>query len=866
MYLEKLEIQGFKSFARPVELLFNRELTSIVGPNGSGKSNIADAVRWVLGEQSIKTLRGKKSEDVIFAGSDKKARLGFAQVDLHLNNFDKQAEVDYDQIIVTRKITRSGESEYLINNNKVRLLDVQLLLAKANFGQKTYSVIGQGMIDSILTSSGSERKEFFDEATGVKQFQIKKEQSINKLENSKENLSQTAQILGELEPRLRSLTRQVKRLEKREKVEIELKELQTNYYSFLHNTLSKELAQVQVDFKNKKEELAGLNQELISLQTELDKEEKAVSRQESFELLQNKLTQVQSELNSLLKEKTILEGKADLNLVSAGKSEVVWLKKQISNLTNDISRQSLLQEEKNHALSSAQHELQILEERRQQILAEFAKLEKNLSGEGDLSIGDISQNLDNLLGQQRDLEQAIEHFNNLEEVNKIKDLCHQISVNLGDLSDKVRRSKNKDKNIWQQEFNKLLASKDNLVSEIAEAKSKVMVLSSEIKQISESIAKDQEELKKTERNVEQVGGQGDFGEQVKELLSKIEEKNKELKSAEEKIKEFNVHEHQKKQVMVEAQKKFRELQHNFNVKNNELNEVKVALARLETRQEDLQKEIAEEIPNLEIKKSAHDNNPAESKIRINNLKEQLQVIGGIDQAVVSEYQEVSDRFEFLNGQSKDLNEAIKHLEKIIKDLDDSIAHQFDESFKNINKLFDKYFKKLFSGGKAELILNIIETEESDEADLDLDEDNDDDEDDEDEEAEKIKPVAKEKRILRSYGIDIKASPPGKRVSSINMLSGGEKALTSIALICAIIANNPSPFVVLDEVDAALDEANSIRFGEIIDELSSKTQFIAITHNRATMHKAKIIYGVTMGDDSISALLSVSFSEADKIAA
>ena len=242
MFLERLEIQGFKSFANPIELVFNRDLTAVVGPNGSGKSNIADAVRWVLGEQSTKNLRSKKSEDIIFAGSDKKHRLGFAQVDMYLNNQDKQADIDFDQIVITRRVERNGDSSYLLNGSKVRLIDVQLLLAKSNFGQKTYSIIGQGMIDGILTASSAERKEFFDEATGVRQFQIKKDQAILKLTNSKKNLIQSSQILAELEPRLRSLTRQVNKLEKREKIEQELQDLQTNYYSWIGNNLEQDLS------------------------------------------------------------------------------------------------------------------------------------------------------------------------------------------------------------------------------------------------------------------------------------------------------------------------------------------------------------------------------------------------------------------------------------------------------------------------------------------------------------------------------------------------------------------------------------------------------------------------------------------------
>ena len=188
MHLEKLEVQGFKSFAGKSALSFpglidkdRRGLTAIVGPNGSGKSNIADAIKWVLGEQSIKTLRGKKSEDVIFSGSEKMGKLGMAEVSLFLNNEDKQAPIDYSQIVLTRRMYRDGNSEYLLNNSRVRLLDVQMLLAKANFGQKTYSVVGQGTVDTFLNASLTERKEFFDEATGVKQFQIKRDTSLNKL-------------------------------------------------------------------------------------------------------------------------------------------------------------------------------------------------------------------------------------------------------------------------------------------------------------------------------------------------------------------------------------------------------------------------------------------------------------------------------------------------------------------------------------------------------------------------------------------------------------------------------------------------------------------------------------------------------------
>ncbi|MFA5127101.1 MAG: AAA family ATPase [Patescibacteria group bacterium] len=855
MYLEKLEIQGFKSFASHTQLVFRRELTAVVGPNGSGKSNIADAVRWVLGEQSSKTLRGKKAEDVIFVGSDKKARLGFAQVSLYLNNADHAGEIDYEQIIITRKIDRNGESEYLINNNKVRLFDVQLLLAKANFGQKTYSVIGQGMVDSILVSSAAERKEFFDEATGVRQFQIKKEQAISKLENARVNLAQTQQIMSELEPHLRSLTRQVRRLEKRERVQTELLDLQTKYYNFLNNNLNQELLTSRHKHDSLQKAVSDLNQKLVNLQTSLEAAESGSSRQSNFDLLQRNLSQAQNEINNFLKEKAILEGQADLKLLSTGQGDIVWIKKRLADLENILDKNTLQLETKQHKYQQVKIDLANLLAKQESIVSEFKKLENLMSAEQTQIIAPehINKEIDYILKQQQQLQVDLEQITSLDEMDGLRKLCQQVTTALKNLWQKLQNDKNHDRHSWQKEFNKLLTSKDTLVAEISEAKTKVAILEHEIENLNKQLAADKEELVKLDNDRKYLLARSFDNQAVRQQLASLQEKihkqSKAIKEIEEEIRNFNATEEANKQSLLQSQKSFRVVQQEFNEKNSQLNEIRVSLARLETRQEDLQKEIAEEIPNLsEQKVSSLD--LEEARQQINNLKNQLQIIGGIDPAVVAEYNQVNERYTFLKEQTTDLAQATEHLEKIIKDLDEAISEQFDQSFRNINKLFDGYFKKLFSGGKAELILDIKELREEKNS-----------EDEDGEAAEVMAPV-----IKKQYGIEIKATPPGKRLSSINMLSGGEKALTSIALICAIIANNPSPFVVLDEVDAALDEANSIRFSQILDELSSKTQFVAITHNRATMHRAKIIYGVTMGDDGVSKLISINFDEADKIAA
>ncbi|MBT4349746.1 AAA family ATPase [bacterium] len=868
MYLEKLEIQGFKSFARPTTFIFNRELTAIVGPNGSGKSNIADAVRWVLGEQSVKTLRGKKSEDVIFAGSDTKGRLGFARVDLFLNNqgsigTDVNASgLDYEQVILSRSIDRKGDSEYLINNNKVRLLDIQLLLAQANFGQKTYSVIGQGMIDSILTASAAERKEFFDEATGVRQFQIKKDQAIHKLDRSKDNLAQTGQILLELEPRLRSLTRQVKKIEKRGQLETELVELQTQYYSFLTNNLDTDLQQVNSEFNKKQKEVSDLNQQLVSLQTRLDEHEQTDSRQDKFQTLQAKLTQSQSELNILLKEKTILEGKVDLKLMSGGKVDLVWIKNRQHQLQDAIVKNKLAQIEHQKGLDGKKKIVAELKIKQQEILTQFKSLEENLQDNKDVSQEYLSSELQSIVEQQDKLEINLASLDSLDNIEQLKHdfqtlaqatkkLWSKIKENPADPSTRAQDGKVN----WQIEFNKLLSTKDNLVAEINEAQTKVVVLQHKLEQVQQQLDHDQGELEKLATELKVLSGQNvdsaEFAKQLEQLEKKLKLAQEETEKTKKDIQDFNIQEEAAKSSLVADQKRFRELQQDFNSKSNGLNEIKVRLARLETRKEDLDKEITEEFPSFELKETGEVDTEI-TRQRIHSLKNQLGSIGAIDASIVEEHKEVDERYQFLDHQSKDLNEAIAHLEKVIKDLDESISNQFDQSFKSINQLFGKYFKQLFSGGKAQLILDIKEVPLDNPSTV----------------AQDDLAVKSEEDIKtkKQYGIEIMATPPGKKLSGINMLSGGEKAMTSIALICAIIANNPAPFVVLDEVDAALDEANSVRLAEILGELSDKTQFIAITHNRATMHQAKIIYGITMGDDGISNLLSMNFDQADEIAA
>jgi len=748
MYLEKLEINGFKSFAHKVSLDFKPGIAAIVGPNGSGKSNVADAMRWVLGEQSIKLLRGKKSEDVIFSGSNKKARLGMAEVSLYLNNDPDKAGIGMSEICITRRVYRSGESEYLINKKKTRLLDISLLLAKAGMAHSSYSIIGQGMIDNFLLASPQDRKEFFEEASGVKPLQIKRHASLNKLERAEENL-ETAQIqLQEITPRLNSLTRQVKRLERRAEVENKLKEVQEKYYSSIWHEIDNE-------WQNKNENL----KKIVATQSEL----------------QNKVNEFQNEM---------------------------------ARLTKDSAKSAEFDE---------------LQEKYQKVLEEKMKLNEKIT---TLKI----QSAQVVRSEKKNMPHSI----GLEVLKVLEVIKEKISQALG--SNNLEEVKN------------IIKAQDELIEKLNKL----------LKPYASS------EVKAPQQN----------DSEVKNLENRIKEVNEKIESIQKQIKKENEKEKDERSQIWELQQKYSTQQNELNSISSEVSNLRIELARLETRRDDLEQEIREdwgEIEEIKNKPSSKldENAKRELVTEIGKFKHQLDLIGGIDPEVQKEYEEIKVRHDFLSEQTTDLKKSIDSLEKLILDLDENIKKQFDLSFKVINEEFSKYFKVLFVGGKAKLtLLKNEETLDSkndetfrlDQTSSDLAQGDSSSNESEESEVEKIK----DRLASTAYaGVDIEATPPGKKLKSINMLSGGERAMTSIALLCAILSANPSPFIILDEVDAALDEANSIRYADIIEELSKKSQFIIITHNRATMEKADILYGVTMGDDGVSALLSLKLEAAER---
>ncbi len=1006
MYLKRLEIQGFKSFANKTILDFlppkdgRFSITAVVGPNGSGKSNVTDAIRWVMGEQSMKSLRGKKGEDVIFSGSETKGQLGAAEVTMVLDNADNTVGLDYPEIVITRRLYRSGETEYLINNNPVRLLDVHLLLAKAQFAQHGYTLVGQGTIDKLLTVSIQERKDFLDEASGIKEYQIRHHQAELKLARTRENMTQAETLMTEVEPRLKLLARQVKKLEKRQELELALREAQEKYYATLAEANVNDCQILEEKLKVVDGRYQTTFKLLQETQSELATLARASSRDELFDELQTKHQEAVRGKNDLERQLAILQGQMQSEYREAGKQNLNWLSNKIEELKLKLGEveASYREADKEKVLSeqgfdTEKKKLQQLSEDRARLILQISELQtRRLTGESEKNywqwsgltavkaVKEARENFGKIYGLLAELAEVDEEYRLALEVaagSHLTSLVVEDESTASRAIEYLRREKlgvatflpltkiseryggrdidsfvngegvrgraiellrfnEKFRNIFSFVLGDTLVVDDLSAAErvgvgqvrmvtlqgdliersgvmkggyranqrrsisfsgelslnsgerLHEIEEKIKVLQSNLS----DLERDSEVLKTTilEREVafktaearcvmidsdrknleKELSGLNRELEMstlapeerslaLAQLQTEKENLDKELLKAEEivvklstEISDFNRREEEKKQRVFALQEKMQKEQTEVNNILSERQEMKIELARLETKKEDLERELEREM-NLTLAAILDRKPPVvpseklpEVADDIQKLKYQLSLIGGIDEEVTKEYEETKEKYEFLSSQLTDLGSAISDLEKMIEELDSLMKKKRESAFKKIRKEFDRYFKVLFGGGSAEL--EEVYGEIQDEGEEGMPVDNTE---------EEVKP---KKSLKVLTGIDVIVNPPGKKIKHINALSGGERTLTSIALICAILHCNPSPFVVLDEVEAALDEANTMKFAEIMGELSTQSQFIVITHNRVTMHSANALYGVVMGGDGISKLLSVKMED------
>ncbi len=702
MILKKLVITGFKSFVKKTTFEFKEPFTAIVGPNGGGKTNVVDALRWVMGEQSLKMIRCKKAEDAIFAGSPKLSRLGMAQVDLYLDNSDNRLDLEYSEVVITRKITRKGESEYLINKNQVRLQDIIMLLAKANFGQRSYGIIGQGMITSILSANPQDRKEFFDEATGVKEFQIKRDQAINKLIRTEENLKHAEDLLQEIEPHLRSLARQVNKLEKRRKIEDELRELQLHFYGSTWKGYGSQLKVLnqQKDEGEIKEEKAGKICE--DLQKKLDAAQQEKSREEIYQRLQHDYQEITKKRNTLLKDQIVLKGELELEEKKQGELDLVYMEKRSEEINSYLQKAWLEIKDSEHSLQKTEkllqqkaHELEMASQTFKELEYSLLKAKEELEKEKEiLSVPEIKEELKSLFADQEGFLKKLLATDNLEEFQTVQVEAKKITKKLAELLDKLHEEKS-DKiatkkaelDLLRKKLQKALESKEVLIQENNDLRLAIGVDKEKINLLIEKTKKEEQEKTQLDETISETKAkwEGKFSkaEKLKEwqeknnkLESQIKDLDLKLEEIQKKIESFNQDEEEKKSVLFKLQNELRREQTKLNQIREENNRVEVELAKLDTRKNDLHQEMVRELDNQTLKQCENYKEPKEYsgdlRIDIEKLKHQLELIGGIDPETVKEYEEVKERRDFLIKQSRDLRMTSDKLEGVIDKVDETI--------------------------------------------------------------------------------------------------------------------------------------------------------------------------------------------------
>jgi len=743
MHLKRLEILGFKSFVKKGVFEFNSPVASIVGPNGSGKSNVTEAIRFVLGEQSMKSMRGKRGEDLIWNGSQTTPRGNHASVTIIFDNKGREFDIDYDEVVIKRQVFRDGTNQYFINNSQVRLRDVIELLAKVHIGATGHHIISQGEADRILNANIKERRTMIEEALGLKIYQWKISESEKKLTKTEENLKQIMSLRREIAPHIRFLKKQVEKIEKAKEMREELKGLYTKY-------LKREQVYLAGTSVRLSEEKKGPEHELKILESELDKTRISLAEQEGDDPQKGELSQLETDISETRKQK--------------------------DELSRGLGRIEGMME---------------FEERR------IKKAKESHKQVEIVAYRDVKGLTDNL-------EEHIEEASGKSTVEEMKGVFGKIRGTLGDFLARIHSTDEQTVPVDTEELEKMEKEKGELDGKLAIVLQKEKELQFSYERLKTEIEKEKDSSRLLERSMfEMMAKKSELSATVSRIRNEEERLIKEETAFKEEIKEGIV--------LIGRDVTLYE---NFAVDTEEVM----------TEEREMQEKRRKEIEKIKIK-----------------LEDQG--LGGSEE-VMKEYEEVTERDSFLEREILDLEKSAESLKALIADLVEKLDVDFKDGIKKINKQFQEFFALMFGGGGASLIVVAQKKRKRSDTDITL--------------GDEVPEVEEE----TEEGIDINVSLPRKKIKGLQMLSGGERALTSIALIFAVSQVNPPPFLVLDETDAALDEANSRRYGDMIENLSKHSQLIVVTHNRETMSRAGVLYGVTMGADAVSKLLSIKFEEAE----
>lgn len=755
MRLKSLHIIGYKSFAKKTDLTFNTPITAIVGPNGSGKSNVVEAFRFVLGEQSLRSMRGKKGEDMIFNGGRDLSKSNRAAVKIVFDNRLIEQNGDhnrlfnthaFDEVIIERAVNRDGTNEYSVNGNSVRLRDIIELLAEANIGSSGHHIISQGEADRLLSSSNKDRKEMIEEALGLKLYQYRKEESQKRLVKTQEHMKEVESLRRELAPHIRFLKKQIEKIEKAREIRGELKNMYKEYFAYEKVFLDSEIN----DVKNSR---IDPEQELLTLDERLTEVKNILAQNQTSTEFTNELFELESQL------KNIRFNKEELSR-SMGRFEG-----EINYINKNIDKRKLeLENKDNTDIKVSFFEIKNLINKIKTVLTDIKSGVYKDEAEIKQVSNDLVLECENYVKSKNNEGESIDFESDYNEIDRIKLLIVNIEEDIKALNDKEVVTLDK----YTQTKNKIESFKNENV------------------------------------------------EAEKDLL-KIMSRKHEVQSKLDILK-------QKENQYIERNQEY----------ERDMMEATALIGVEAIRYDDIQVHEFD-------KQKQHDR-----KYQVEKYKIRLEELGGGgDESVLKEYNDVNERDEFLLKEMEDLTKSMQDLETIIAEVSLQINNLFNDGIEKINKQFSTFFKQMFGGGEAKLI--VTEEKKRKRKSLDDEEDEMDIEEGEDE--------------VKEIGIDVFVSLPHKKLKGLSMLSGGERALTSIALLFAMSQVNPPPFIILDETDAALDEANSRRYGDMIELLSKHSELILVTHNRETMSRAGVLYGVTMGSVGYSQLLSIGFDEA-----
>ena len=895
MRLSKIKLSGFKTFVEPTTLSLPSTIVGIVGPNGCGKSNVIDAVRWVLGESSAKYLRGESMSDVIFNGSSTRKPVSTATIELLFDNTDKKVGGEYskyNEISTKRVITRDGQSRYFLNGTKCRRKDITTLFLGTGLGPRSYAIVQQDTISRLIEAKPDDMRTFLEEAAGVSKYKQKRKETESRIKNTRENLNRLNDIREEIEKQLRRLKTQSNAAKRYKKYKSREKEIHAEVlFTRINGLLSKlrdnqeevqqhqsafdqnltELRKIEADieeqrvadaeatqnFNNAQKDHFELQSKIARLEQSIEYE-KELESQKSFNVqeIQKELERINKEhkedsvqinhISSALSklEQTIITASSIVNGLEQTLNELEGnlqgVSEQNESITNEINELNTVVETESVKISVLSKQMTQIDDQKRTIKnlheAEsiFKQLEKEIESSKiyfDPQSFEIITNKLDLLGEKlvslslkfQTIEQEITKNEGqidsskknlklakgkLDELATDKEKLDQQKI---DLSNEINTYKQKI-NSQRPSLQKLELKAESNRSTISALKNAMNRLESQKTQI---MAKSLEITKGTRKKSDPTA---EVKEQLESLLNHSLESEQTLNTLREQLE------------IIQATLRNYEIDRtnqnaNVNQSREILEKYKLSIRELEVRKEGLDDQLSANGYSYEsIKESIVETlNETELEQELEKILRSMERLGPINLAASNEYEEEAKRKDNLDSQFDDLNRALDTLNGAIKQIDDESMKRFNETFEKVNIGLKKHFPRLFDGGKA-----YLELEKDDSLDA---------------------------------GVIVMARPPGKRNSNIHLLSGGEKALTAVALLFSIFELNPAPFCLLDEVDAPLDDTNVARFCEIVREMSESVQFVVITHNKTTMELTNQLIGVTMSEPGVSRLVTVDLDEA-----